>query len=76
MTHVLDRPVWNALNGPHAALAEGGALARRYRPDVIPFAAARTTAPRALPHSPPCPRPARRWCSPRRGPSPCRKASP
>ena len=40
MTHVLDRPVWNALTGPHAALAEGGAHARRYRPDTIPFAAA------------------------------------
>ena len=39
MAHTLDRPAWNALTGPHAALAEGGALARRYPPDVIPFAA-------------------------------------
>ncbi len=39
MTHPLDRLVWNALNGPHAQFAEGGALARRYQPDIIPFAA-------------------------------------
>ena len=48
MTHVLDRPAWNALNGPHAALAEGDALARRYRPDIIPFAAARDDSPQSL----------------------------
>ena len=41
MTHVLDRPVWNALATRHAALAEGGALARRYDPSIVPFAAAR-----------------------------------
>jgi ribosomal protein S18 acetylase RimI-like enzyme len=40
MTHPLDRVAWNALNGPHAKFAEGGALAKRYRPDIIPFAAA------------------------------------
>lgn len=39
MTHPLDRVVWNALTGPHAKFAEGGATARRYRPDIIPFAA-------------------------------------
>ena len=48
MTHVLDRPAWNALNGPHAGLAEGGALARRYRPDIIPFAAARDDSAESL----------------------------
>jgi predicted GNAT family acetyltransferase len=48
MTHLLDRPAWNALNGPHAALAEGGPLARRYRPDIIPFAAARDNSPLSL----------------------------
>jgi ribosomal protein S18 acetylase RimI-like enzyme len=41
MTHVLDRPVWSALASRHAALAEGGSLARRYPPSVVPFAASR-----------------------------------
>lgn len=41
MTHLLDRPAWSALTGPHAHLADGGALARRYRPGTVPFAAAR-----------------------------------
>jgi ribosomal protein S18 acetylase RimI-like enzyme len=41
----LDRPIWYALNGPHAELAEhavaddGTVLAARYAPDVTPFAA-------------------------------------
>lgn len=48
MAHVLDRPVWSALAGSHAAFAEGGPLARRYRPDVIPFAAARDDSPECL----------------------------
>ena len=48
MTHVLDRPAWHALNGPHAGLAEGGALARRYRPDIVPFAAARDASAESL----------------------------
>ena len=39
MTHPLDRVIWNALTGPHAGFAEGGGLARRYHPDIIPFAA-------------------------------------
>jgi hypothetical protein len=46
--HILDRPVWNALTGPHATLAEGGALARRYRPDIVPFAAARDDSAESL----------------------------
>jgi predicted GNAT family acetyltransferase len=56
MAHVLDRPAWSALNGRHAAFAEGDGLARRYRPDIIPFAAARDdsaaclAALAALPH--------------------------
>ena len=41
MSHVLDRPAWNALATRHAALAEGGPLARRYPPAIIPFGAAR-----------------------------------
>ncbi|MDG4878462.1 GNAT family N-acetyltransferase [Mesorhizobium sp. WSM4935] len=39
MRHVLDRPVWSALTTRHQALAEGGDLARRYRPSIVPFAA-------------------------------------
>lgn len=40
MTHILDRPIWNALASEHAGLAEGGPLARRYPPSIVPFAAA------------------------------------
>jgi ribosomal protein S18 acetylase RimI-like enzyme len=36
--HPLDRPVWNALTSTQSALAEGGARARRYPPDIAPFA--------------------------------------
>lgn len=48
MSHVLDRPIWNALNGRHAALAEGNELAKRYRPDVHPFACSRDESPESL----------------------------
>jgi ribosomal protein S18 acetylase RimI-like enzyme len=37
--HPLDHPVWSALTTRQQALAEGGALARRYRPAIGPFAA-------------------------------------
>jgi ribosomal protein S18 acetylase RimI-like enzyme len=40
MSHILDRPAWNALRTSHAALSEGGELARRYQPSIVPFAAA------------------------------------
>ena len=36
--HPLDRPIWHALTTRQQALAEGGALARRYPPDIAPFA--------------------------------------
>ena len=39
MRHVLDRPIWSALTTRHQALGEGGGLARRYRPSIVPFAA-------------------------------------
>jgi hypothetical protein len=39
MRHVLDRPVWSALETRHQALAQGGALARRYPSSIVPFAA-------------------------------------
>jgi predicted GNAT family acetyltransferase len=35
----LDHPVWSALTTKHAHLGQGDALARRYHPDVAPFAA-------------------------------------
>ncbi|TSE05947.1 GNAT family N-acetyltransferase [Mesorhizobium intechi] len=38
MKHVLDRPVWSALATRHQALAQGGALARRYSPSFAHFA--------------------------------------
>ena len=37
---MLDRPVWAALTTAHLGLSVGGALARRYAPDVNLFAAA------------------------------------
>jgi ribosomal protein S18 acetylase RimI-like enzyme len=39
MSHILDRPVWNALNNAHAIFAEGDGDALRYRPSIVPFAA-------------------------------------
>jgi ribosomal protein S18 acetylase RimI-like enzyme len=38
MTHPLDRPIWTALTTRQQALAEGGALARRYPREIGPFA--------------------------------------
>ncbi|MBD3759926.1 GNAT family N-acetyltransferase [Rhizorhabdus sp.] len=46
--HLLDRPIWNALAGRHAGFALGNMLARRYRADISPFAAARDDSPKAL----------------------------
>ena len=34
----LDNPVWHALTGPQATVAEGRGAALRYRSDVAPFA--------------------------------------
>ena len=39
MTHLLDRPIWTTLTSRHAALAEGGRLAKRYPADMSAFAA-------------------------------------
>jgi ribosomal protein S18 acetylase RimI-like enzyme len=36
--HPLDQPIWHALITRQATLAEGGALARRYPPDIAPLA--------------------------------------
>jgi predicted GNAT family acetyltransferase len=46
--HPLDHPVWHALTTRQAALAEGGALARRYPPDIGPFAAISDTSPQCF----------------------------
>jgi len=48
MTHVLDRPIWTALNSRHAGLAEGGPLAKRYPAAVSAFAAAGDETPESL----------------------------
>lgn len=46
--HPLDHPVWNALISGQQALAEGGALARRYPPAVAPFAAMTDMSPQSF----------------------------
>lgn len=46
--HPLDRPVWHSLTGPQQDLALGGALARRYQPEIHLFAAAVDDSPPAL----------------------------
>ena len=48
MSHIVVRPAWSALTTAHAALAVGGELARRYPPDIVPFAAARDDTPESL----------------------------
>jgi ribosomal protein S18 acetylase RimI-like enzyme len=47
-THPLDHPIWNALTTRQQALAEGGALARRYPPAVGPFAAMAHMSPQSF----------------------------
>ena len=44
----LDRPVWASLTSLHAGLAQGGALAKRYLPDINRFASARDDGGEAL----------------------------
>jgi ribosomal protein S18 acetylase RimI-like enzyme len=48
MTHILDRPIWSALETAHAGLAEGSPLARRYPPTIVPFAASADATPESL----------------------------
>lgn len=48
MTHILDRPVWSALQTGHAALAEGGEKAKRYPPSVVPFGASADNSTESL----------------------------
>lgn len=60
MVHILDRPAWAALTGPHASLSEGQAHARRYRPGTVPFAAARDDGDESLAALAALPRPGER----------------
>jgi GNAT superfamily N-acetyltransferase len=48
MTHPLDRPAWNALTTRQVVFADGNELAWRFRPELIPFAAARDDSPEAV----------------------------
>jgi ribosomal protein S18 acetylase RimI-like enzyme len=48
MSHILDRPVWNALSTRHAALAQGNSAAKRYAPSIHPFASGRDESPESL----------------------------
>lgn len=43
----LDRPIWSALTSAQRALAEGGALAKRFPADTAPFAATLDETPAA-----------------------------
>ena len=45
--HPLDNPFWFSLVGPQQAWSQGGPLARRYPPEVAPFAALREPSPEA-----------------------------
>lgn len=45
MTHPLDHPIWNALTSTQSDLAEGDALARRFPPAIVPFAALAENSP-------------------------------
>lgn len=45
---LLDHPIWSALTTRQQALAEGGALARRYPPAVAPFAAMVDMSPQSF----------------------------
>ncbi len=40
MTHVLDKPIWAALETRQSALASGDGIARRFPEDISPFVAA------------------------------------
>jgi GNAT superfamily N-acetyltransferase len=48
MGHLLDRPVWSALTSRQAAFSRGGDRARRFDPDVAPFAATCDDAPESM----------------------------
>ncbi|MEO8736563.1 MAG: GNAT family N-acetyltransferase [Edaphobacter sp.] len=45
-THPLDRVIWESLATHHRSFAIGNELARRYPPDIAPFAAMADTSPK------------------------------
>jgi GNAT superfamily N-acetyltransferase len=47
-SHPLDCPIWSALTSRQAAFGTDGALARRFREDIGPFAAAIDASPGAI----------------------------
>jgi ribosomal protein S18 acetylase RimI-like enzyme len=46
-THVLDNPIWHALQSVHAEFAQGDGLAKRYPGEVSPLAAVKEPSPEA-----------------------------
>jgi predicted GNAT family acetyltransferase len=48
MSHILDRPIWNALRTAHAPLAAGNERALRYPPSIVPFAASADNSAESL----------------------------
>lgn len=48
MSHVLDKPIWSALEARQAAFRLGDAVARRFPADVSPFVAARDGSAEAI----------------------------
>lgn len=45
--HTLDNPIWSALATRHGHLGQGGSCARRYHPEIAPFAAVVSDTTRA-----------------------------
>ncbi|MFT3723840.1 MAG: GNAT family N-acetyltransferase [Hyphomonadaceae bacterium] len=48
MSHVLDKPIWSALETRQAAFRSDDGIARRFPVDVSPFVAARDGSPEAV----------------------------
>ena len=47
-SHILDRPIWTSLNSVHAKYSIGSKLARRFRDNISPFAAAQDESAQSL----------------------------
>lgn len=45
MTHILDNPVWNALNTANKELGKGNDQVKYYCPNISPFAGFRENRP-------------------------------
>lgn len=46
--HILDNPIWSSLSTEHAQYGLGSDRARRFQPDISPFAAPRDNEPESL----------------------------